>query len=53
MRGDGTPYDILYDLVGGNALLYPIGVVVLFILYISAFYGVFHLIRRHQGRKTV
>lgn len=53
MRGDGTPYDILYNLVGGNALLYPIGVVVLFILYISAFYGVFHLICRYQGRKTV
>ena len=38
MRGDGTPYDILYNLVSGNAVLYPLGVVALFLLYISGFY---------------
>ncbi|MCR5664386.1 MAG: YwaF family protein [Oscillospiraceae bacterium] len=48
-RGDGTPYDILYRLVGGSPILYPLGVVVLFILYIAGFYGVFYL----YGRKTL
>lgn len=43
VRGDGTPYDVLYNLVGGNAVLYPLGVVVLFVLYIIAYYGVFYL----------
>ena len=38
--GDGTPYDILYNLVGGSPVWYPIGVVVLFVVYIAAFYGV-------------
>ena len=40
MRGDGTPYDILYNLVGGNAVLYPVGVVALFVVYIIGFYQV-------------
>ena len=43
MAGDGTPYDILYNLVGGNKVLYPVGVVLLFYLYISAFYFVYYL----------
>jgi uncharacterized membrane protein YwaF len=47
-QGDGTPYDILYNLFGGNPVLYPIGVVVLFLVYIAAFYGVFFLIQRKK-----
>ena len=43
IRGDGTPYDIVYNLVGGSPVLYPIMVVVLFLIYIAAFYGVFYL----------
>lgn len=43
MRGDGTPYDILYNLVGGNPVLYPLGVVALFLIYITAFYMVYFL----------
>lgn len=50
MRGDGTPYDILYNLVGGNPILYPIGVVALFFIYILAFYGVDHLIARKMDK---
>ncbi len=38
MAGDGTPYDILYSLVGGSIILYPILVVLLFIIYIMLFY---------------
>ena len=45
VRGDGTPYDILYNLVGGSALWYPLGVVGLFFLYIGAFYGVHGLLK--------
>ena len=41
MRGDGTPYDILFNLVGGNAVLYPLGVVALFLLYIVGYYSVY------------
>ncbi len=48
MRGDGTPYDILYNLVGGNRVLYPMGVVALFILYITAFYFVYYLITKKK-----
>ena len=44
IRGDGTPYDILYNLVNGNQVLYPILVVVLFLAYIAAFYGVYYLV---------
>lgn len=45
VRGDGTPYDIFYNMVGGNPVLYPIIVVLLFIVYISIFYYIFMLIR--------
>ena len=44
MAGDGTPYDILYNLVNGNRVLYPLLVVALFLIYIFGFYKIFHLI---------
>lgn len=48
-RGDGTPYDILYNLVDGSPVLYPLGVVALFLIYICAFYGIYHsFIRKKQ-----
>ncbi len=52
VRGDGTPYDILYNLVGGHKILYPVGVILLFIAYIVVFYGVHFLIRsKKQGQE--
>ncbi|MBE6779211.1 MAG: hypothetical protein E7541_07500 [Ruminococcaceae bacterium] len=51
MRGDGTPYDILYNLVGGNAVLYPMGVVALFLGYIALFYWLFYVLTR-KSRQT-
>ena len=51
MQGDGTPYDILYNLLGGSAVLYPIAVISLFILYISAFYGVVFWAHRKKSQK--
>ena len=53
MAGDGTPYDILYNLVSGNKILYPIGVVVLFLLYIGAFYGIYYLTQKKKIKQTV
>ena len=50
ISGDGTPYDILYNLVGGSPVLYPMGVVALFLVYISAFYHVVFLIRRKAAK---
>lgn len=52
VRGDGTPYEILYSLVGGNPILYPIGVVLLFVLYILIFYGVCMGLRRSRSRRA-
>ncbi|MBR6645403.1 MAG: YwaF family protein [Clostridia bacterium] len=49
-RGDGTPYELLYSLVGGNAVLYPICVIGLFLIYILAFYGINHLIKRAKNK---
>ena len=52
MRGDGTPYDIFYNLVNGNAVLYPIIVVMLFVIYVSLFYLIFYLIKKKREKKT-
>lgn len=48
MRGDGTPYDILFNLLKGNPVLYPLAVVLLFFIYIAAYYGVFRWIRSRK-----
>ena len=50
MRGDGTPYDLLYNLVNGNKVLYPLGVVLLFLIYISLFYLIYFLIRKSKNK---
>lgn len=44
MQGDGTPYDILYNLLNGNKVLYPISVVLLFYVYILLFRWIYCLI---------
>ncbi len=49
MAGDGTPYDILYNLVGGSPVLYPLGVVALFLVYISLFYYGYFLATRKKA----
>ena len=48
MRGDGTPYDILYNLVKGHQLIYPLSVVALFLVYISGFYAVHFLVKKKE-----
>lgn len=51
MAGDGTPYDILYNLVKGNRVLYPVLVVALFLIYISLFYYLVYVFRRKSKAK--
>lgn len=48
MAGDGTPYDILYNFLGGHTVLYPCGVVALFLLYISGFYAVVYAVKKRN-----
>ena len=40
-RGDGTPYDIFFNLVKGHPIAYPIIVIALFVVYIAVFYTVY------------
>ena len=42
MDHDGTPYQIVYDWVGGHKVAYPMMVVGLFVVYIVAFYGAYY-----------
>lgn len=51
MQGDGTPYDILYNMVNGHPVLYPLGVVGLFLVYIALYYRICFLIRSHKYKK--
>lgn len=46
MRGDGTPYDIFYNLVGGHPVFYPMIVVLLFLIYIVVFYTAYFFISK-------
>ncbi|MBR5273033.1 MAG: YwaF family protein [Clostridia bacterium] len=50
MRGDGTPYDIVYNWVGGSPVLYPISVVLLFLIYICVFYGIYFIIEKPKKK---
>lgn len=51
MAGDGTPYDILYNLVGGSRLFYPMGVVAMFLVYIGLYYWLFYMVT-HKKKKV-
>ena len=45
MRGDGTPYDILYNLLSGHRALYPLSVVGLFLIYIVLGFRIAPMVR--------
>ena len=53
MRGDGTPYDLLFNLVPGSPVLYPLGVVGLLLVYIFAAYQLHALVCRLREKRTV
>ena len=51
VRGDGTPYDIIYNLVDGHPVFYPMMVIVLFLIYIAGFYTVFYFKKKYEERR--
>ena len=51
-RGDGTPYDIAYNLVKGNGVLYPLIVVALFVIYVVLYYSVFFGISKKKAKEN-
>ncbi|MBQ3041162.1 MAG: YwaF family protein [Clostridia bacterium] len=51
MADDGTPYTIVTAMVGGNKVLYPIVVMLLFVLYMAIFYGIYFLVRHLRAKK--
>ena len=54
MNHDGTPYQLVWNLVAGHPVLYPISVVVLFIIYILAFYAVYSAVdKKHKKKKAL
>lgn len=53
MYHDGTPYSIVYNIVGGSAIFYPIMVVGLFVVYVILFYYVYSLIKKKFQKPQV
>ena len=47
---DGTPYSIFYNLVGGSPVLYPMIVVGIFVVYLCAFYAIYHAILKRRAK---
>lgn len=48
---DGTPYVIFYNMVNGNKVLYPMIVVLAFLLYMAIFYAIFYLIKSKKTKQ--
>ena len=53
MGGDGTPYDLFYAMVNGHKVFYPMIVVLLFLLYIVAFYFIFYKLKKKPAQIIV
>lgn len=52
MNHDGTPYSIIYNLVNGNKILYPVIVVLLFVLYVEIFSGSYNFFKKKIKNKN-
>lgn len=50
MDHDGTPYSIIYNLVNGNKILYPLLVVLLFVLYVQIFSTIYNFLKKKTKR---
>lgn len=50
-RGDGTPYDIVFNLVNGHPVFYPLLVVGLFVVYIAGYYYIYYEVRKRIRTK--
>lgn len=53
MRGDGTPYDIIFNLLGGHPVLYPLTVLGLFYVCILLYYFVSALVHKNNRDHTL
>ena len=53
MNHDGTPYEYLYNWVGGSPLWYPICVMMLFVVYIAIFYFVHAIAVKKNHKKAI
>ena len=52
VRSDGTPYEILYQLVNGDPVLYPLTVMLLFVIYIILFNVIFNVVKNKKAKKA-
>ena len=52
MADDGTPYTIVTAMTGGNKVLYPIAVILLLVVYMAVFYGIFYLVQHLRSKNT-
>lgn len=52
-QGDGTPYDLVYNFVNGNPVLYPLCVVGLFVVYIALYYHVYFAVQKKRGKAKI
>lgn len=52
-RGDGTPYDLVFNFVGGSPVLYPLCVVGLFAVYIWLYYRVYFAATKKGEKEAV
>lgn len=48
MNHDGTPYSLVYNLVKGHPVFYPLLVVLLFVVYIFAFYAIYFRLQKKK-----
>ena len=53
MNHDGTPYVIFWNMVGGNRVLYAICVVLIFFIYIVAFYHIHAWLKAKKAAKPI
>lgn len=51
-QGDGTPYDLVYNFVNGNPILYPLCVVGLFVVYIAVYYHIYFAVCEDVKKKA-
>ena len=52
MYHDGTPYLYFYNLVNGNRVLYPLMVMLLFVLYVCVFYLIYIAVKNAKEKKS-
>jgi len=53
MRDDGTPYFILYNMVNGSGVFYPLTVALTLVIWISLFYGAFHIAEKKSQKSRI